>query len=262
MWQVRDVRREGIGSRFTLAGPDGAVLEARTGLPGDFNVANAALALLMVTTRLLAIAAAGAGVDLPPRAGSSGSRTRWTATTRSRWRCPGACNSLAPLLWPLWILRTTPTPWNVPWTRFGPTPPARASLPYLVPRGSAMPPSDPSWVPLWPRGADVVIITDDDPHNEDPAAIRAEVLAGAREANRSGALGRLVEEFDQRAHAIARAVELATPQDVILVAGRGHEVFQEVKGVNISLDDRVELRAALPARGFPLSRCKQDRVLN
>jgi UDP-N-acetylmuramoyl-L-alanyl-D-glutamate--2,6-diaminopimelate ligase len=45
-------------------------------------------------------------------------------------------------------------------------------------------------------------------------------------------------------------VDTANPQDTILVAGRGHEVWQEVKGVNLALDDRVELREALTARGF------------
>ncbi|BAS12891.1 UDP-N-acetylmuramoyl-L-alanyl-D-glutamate--2,6-diaminopimelate ligase [Arthrobacter sp. Hiyo8] len=53
--------------------------------------------------------------------------------------------------------------------------------------------------------------------------------------------------------AIRQAVELATEKDTILVAGRGHEVWQEVKGVNLALDDRVELRAALTARGFKVS---------
>lgn len=47
-------------------------------------------------------------------------------------------------------------------------------------------------------------------------------------------------------------MEFAGPQDTILVAGRGHEVWQEVKGVNLALDDRVELRSALTARGFTI----------
>ena len=107
------------------------------------------------------------------------------------------------------------------------------------------------------RGADVVIVTDDDPHDEDPAAIRAGVLAGALAANERLGLGRVVEEVGHRADAISRAVELASPQDVILVAGRGHEVYQEVKGVNLSLDDRVELRSALAARGFPFTQASK-----
>jgi UDP-N-acetylmuramoyl-L-alanyl-D-glutamate--2,6-diaminopimelate ligase len=100
------------------------------------------------------------------------------------------------------------------------------------------------------RGADVVIVTDDDPHDEDPAAIRSEVIAGAFQARDQERPEVLVEESFPRDEAIRRAVELAGPQDTILVAGRGHEVWQEVKGVNIALDDREELRAALAARGF------------
>jgi UDP-N-acetylmuramoyl-L-alanyl-D-glutamate--2,6-diaminopimelate ligase len=100
-------------------------------------------------------------------------------------------------------------------------------------------------------GADVVIITDDDPHDEDAAAIRAEVLQGAAAANEARTPARTIEQFDRRADAIFRAVELAGPGDTILVAGRGHEVNQEVKGVNVALDDRVELRSALAHFGFP-----------
>jgi UDP-N-acetylmuramoyl-L-alanyl-D-glutamate--2,6-diaminopimelate ligase len=108
------------------------------------------------------------------------------------------------------------------------------------------------------RLADTVIITDDDPHDEDPAAIRADVLAGAREAQEKDSLPCQVLEVFPRADAIRRAVELARPQDTILVAGRGHEVWQEVKGVNLALDDRVELRSALTARGFNV--LQDDRI--
>jgi UDP-N-acetylmuramoyl-L-alanyl-D-glutamate--2,6-diaminopimelate ligase len=100
------------------------------------------------------------------------------------------------------------------------------------------------------RLADTVIITDDDPHDEDAAAIRADVLAGAREAIDKESLGAGLLEVFPRDEAIRHAVALARPEDTILVAGRGHEVWQEVKGVNLALDDRVELRTALTARGF------------
>jgi UDP-N-acetylmuramoyl-L-alanyl-D-glutamate--2,6-diaminopimelate ligase len=108
------------------------------------------------------------------------------------------------------------------------------------------------------RLADVVIVTDDDPHDEDPAAIRAEVMAGAQAAREQEALECVIEEVYPRDAAIERAVELAEPHDTILVAGRGHEVWQEVKGVNLALDDRVELRNALTARGFTV--LQDDRI--
>ena len=99
------------------------------------------------------------------------------------------------------------------------------------------------------RLADVVIVSDDDPHDEDAAAIRADVLAGARHAKETEGLGCAILEFPaRRSH--PQAVDMANPRDTILVAGRGHEVWQEVKGVNLALDDRVELREALTARGF------------
>jgi UDP-N-acetylmuramoyl-L-alanyl-D-glutamate--2,6-diaminopimelate ligase len=100
------------------------------------------------------------------------------------------------------------------------------------------------------RHADIVVVTDDDPHDEEPAGIRAAVLAGARDAVAGGARAAKVLEVAPRAAAIAAAVDLAGPEDTILVAGRGHEVWQEVRGVNLPLDDRVELRGALRARGF------------
>ncbi len=108
------------------------------------------------------------------------------------------------------------------------------------------------------RLADTVIITDDDPHDEDAAAIRADVLAGAETRRSSDALPCVILEVFPRDAAIQRAVELAGPQDTILVAGRGHEVWQEVKGVNLALDDRVELRSALTARGFNV--LQDDRI--
>jgi UDP-N-acetylmuramoyl-L-alanyl-D-glutamate--2,6-diaminopimelate ligase len=106
--------------------------------------------------------------------------------------------------------------------------------------------------------ADTVIVTDDDPHDEDPAAIRADVLAGAVEAQRQDSLQCRIMEVFPRDAAIRKAVELAGPRDTVLVAGRGHEVWQEVKGVNVALDDRVELRNALTARGFTV--LQDDRI--
>ena len=106
--------------------------------------------------------------------------------------------------------------------------------------------------------ADTVIVTDDDPHDEDAAAIRADVLAGALEAKEQASLTCRILEIFPRDAAIRQAVELAGPQDTILVAGRGHEVWQEVKGVNVALDDRVELRNALTARGFTV--LQDDRI--
>lgn len=94
------------------------------------------------------------------------------------------------------------------------------------------------------RGADVVIVTDDNPRTEDPAAIRAEVLAGAY---RAATPARIIE-VDGRRAAIDEAVRLAAPGDVVAVLGKGHERGQEVAGEVLPFDDRTQLAEALRAR--------------
>ena len=74
---------------------------------------------------------------------------------------------------------------------------------------------------------DVVIVTDDNPRGEDPAAIRREVLAGAPGAT----------EIAGRREAIAEAIRIATGDDVILLAGKGHEQGQIVGDRVLPFDD-------------------------
>ncbi|MHA7304598.1 UDP-N-acetylmuramoyl-L-alanyl-D-glutamate--2,6-diaminopimelate ligase [Arthrobacter sp. TMN-49] len=251
-WQVRDVRRAGIGSRFSLCGPAGEKLAASTALPGDFNVSNAALALLMVTTQLLAEAAApGSGSDRQAVL----ARVQEALDTRDPFsvEVPGRMQLIGTAPVAVVDFAHNPDALERALKAVRPATPGARVIAVFGATGERDATKRPIMGAVVAQCADVVIITDDDPHDEDPAAIRADVLAGAKEANERGALGRVIEEFDHRANAIARAVELATADDVILVAGRGHEVYQEVKGVNISLDDRVELRAALTAHGFPIT---------
>jgi UDP-N-acetylmuramoyl-L-alanyl-D-glutamate--2,6-diaminopimelate ligase len=86
--------------------------------------------------------------------------------------------------------------------------------------------------------ADLAVLTSDNPRNEDPLAIIAEVRAGV------GRPDRLVVEPD-RATAIALAVESARPGDVVLVAGKGHETGQRIGERTLDFDDRVVTRAAI-----------------
>lgn len=74
--------------------------------------------------------------------------------------------------------------------------------------------------------ADLVVVTDDNPRSEDPAAIRAEVLAGARAASGTS---EVVDGGDRRS-AIRLALRRARPGDVVAVLGKGHEPGQEVAG--------------------------------
>lgn len=91
--------------------------------------------------------------------------------------------------------------------------------------------------------ADLVVVTDDNPREEDPAAIRAAIVAGA-----CGASTQVVEIGDRRA-AIAHAVAWAQPGDVVLIAGKGHETGQTSAGVTRPFDDREELANALEVAG-------------
>jgi UDP-N-acetylmuramoyl-L-alanyl-D-glutamate--2,6-diaminopimelate ligase len=93
------------------------------------------------------------------------------------------------------------------------------------------------------RGADVVVVTDDNPRSEEPAVIRAAVLDGAVSAARDS--GALVLEVSGRRNAIAEGVRRAWGGGVVLVAGKGHEQGQEVAGVVQPFDDRAALVAAL-----------------
>ena len=89
--------------------------------------------------------------------------------------------------------------------------------------------------------ADHVIVTSDNPRSEDPLAIIQDVLQGA---------GIGVEIDPDRRSAIHRAVALAGADDVVVIAGKGHEQGQEAAGVVAPFDDRVVVREALREAGF------------
>jgi UDP-N-acetylmuramoyl-L-alanyl-D-glutamate--2,6-diaminopimelate ligase len=96
--------------------------------------------------------------------------------------------------------------------------------------------------------ADLIVVTDDNPRDEDPAAIRAAIMAGATEVvGQAGSPAQLVEIGDRR-QAIDYAVGWARPGDVVLIAGKGHEAGQTSRGQTRPFDDRDELAAALGSR--------------
>jgi len=90
--------------------------------------------------------------------------------------------------------------------------------------------------------ADLVIVTDDNPRSENPAAIRADVLGGAAPGP-----GVAIEIGDRR-EAITHAVSLAHRGDTIVIAGKGHERGQEINGVVHPFDDRDVLATAIDER--------------
>ena len=96
------------------------------------------------------------------------------------------------------------------------------------------------------RLSDVVVVTSDNPRSEDPGRIIDEVKRGAEPEMRQR--GAEVLTIVDRRDAIARAVESAASGDVVLIAGKGHEKYQEINGRVLPFDDVAVAREALEAR--------------
>jgi len=90
------------------------------------------------------------------------------------------------------------------------------------------------------ENSDIAIITSDNPRTEDPEAILGEVAAGMK--------GDRYATIADRREAIREAVRLARPRDIVLIAGKGHEDYQEINGERIAFDDRVAARHAINDR--------------
>ncbi|BBE10208.1 UDP-N-acetylmuramoylalanyl-D-glutamate--2, 6-diaminopimelate ligase [Mycoavidus cysteinexigens] len=91
------------------------------------------------------------------------------------------------------------------------------------------------------RLADAVVLTNDNPRNELPAAILEDILRGISDRAR-------IECTEDRARAILRAIRAAAPEDVILLAGKGHETTQEIQDHKYQFSDQDHVRLALAAR--------------
>ena len=92
--------------------------------------------------------------------------------------------------------------------------------------------------------ADLVVVSTDNPRDEDPLAIIADVTAGAVGP------GEVRIEADRRA-AIRSALLAATAGDVVLVAGKGHEATQQIRGQTLDFDDTRVVEEELRAMGYP-----------
>lgn len=86
--------------------------------------------------------------------------------------------------------------------------------------------------------ADVCVFTSDNPRSEDPEAILDAISEGVPK-------GRTFERIESRKAAIRHAISVARRGDIVVIAGKGHEPYQEIQGVRYPFDDRLEARAAL-----------------
>ena len=91
------------------------------------------------------------------------------------------------------------------------------------------------------KNADRVVVTSDNPRSEKPENIISQILLGLSRRE-------CVEVQADRALAIAETVGLAAPEDVVLLAGKGHEDYQEIAGVKLPFSDQAHAQAALQAR--------------
>lgn len=217
------------GSRFTLVAPDWRG-EARTPMPGRFNVSNALAALAIAHVAGVAWPVA---VDALARtAGVPGRMERVDAGQPFAVVVDYAhtADSLAKVLR---MLR----------------PVTRARL--IAVFGSAGE-RDPTKRPAMGRVsaelADLTVITDEDPRLEDPRAINEAIADGARAV---GAIdGESLLVIDDRREAIARAIGMAGENDVVLLAGKGHETSIFYGTDKLPWDDREVARDALAAAGW------------
>ncbi len=222
-WQAVDICERPDGStRFRALGPD-VDLQTGCAIPGRYNVANALLALAILTTDGVPVVEAAAGIAaaaVPGRMQRVQGEPFLALVDYSHK--PAAVESALRALRPL----TTGKLIIVLGCGGDRDRPKRAMMGAVAARES-----------------DLLIVTDDNPRTEDPALIRAAMLAGALAASPRG---EVLEVGDRRA-AIRTAVAAAGPGDTVLIAGKGHETGQEIAGQIFPFDDVVELSAALEA---------------
>jgi len=215
--QMVDVTYDGGGSRATML-VQGERAQVRLPLLGDFNVANAAGAVAAAHALGVPLAELVERVETIPQV-------------------PGR----------LEILRERPTVLR----DYSHTPDSleralAAMRPFTAGRlivvfgagGDRDPGKRPEMGRAAEQGADVVILTSDNPRTEDPASILADIERGMRETNH--------ELIEDRRDAIARALEMASPEDVVLLAGKGHETYQ-VRGTTAHPFDEKAVVAELTA---------------
>jgi UDP-N-acetylmuramoyl-L-alanyl-D-glutamate--2,6-diaminopimelate ligase len=224
-WRAEDIRRVELGAQeFVAVDPAGVHHGLRIGLPGRYNIANCLLAAALLDAVGVSPEQAAPGLrsaTVPGRLEPIDRGQGFLALVDYAHK-PGALRAV------LETLRQQ----------------AGGRIAIVFGAGGNRDPGKRE-----PMGrvaaelADLVVVTDDNPRDEDPAAIRASIMAGATTGPAK------VVEIGDRRDAIDHAVAWARPGDVVLVAGKGHETGQTARGQTRPFDDRQELAAALDALG-------------
>jgi UDP-N-acetylmuramoyl-L-alanyl-D-glutamate--2,6-diaminopimelate ligase len=208
--RVTDVRLHADGASFTISAPAGSIT-ARSPLLGEFNVQNAAAAAAACLALGFDLTELGRALATVPQVPGRLERiaSRPCAILRDYAHTPDALERALAALRPL----------------------THGRLIVLFGAGGDR---DRGKRPLMgevvARGADVAIVTSDNPRTEDPEAIIDDIMAGIA----GGQAARIVN----RRAAIAHALALATPQDIVLLAGKGHETYQVIGTEKRPFDER------------------------
>ncbi|WP_245852945.1 UDP-N-acetylmuramoyl-L-alanyl-D-glutamate--2,6-diaminopimelate ligase [Blastococcus aggregatus] len=229
-WRATDVAPGADGgSTFTLHGPDGLRRQGSVRLPGRFNVANAVLAVALLDAVGVPVDAALEGIAstvVPGRMEPVEAGQPFVAAVDYAHTPDAVATALG-------ALRTAT---------------AGRLITVLGCGGDRDPGKRAAMGAAAAAGSDVLVVTDDNPRSEEPAVIRAAMLAGVLDVPEDRRAE--VHEVGDRREAIAAAVALARPGDTVLVAGKGHETGQEIAGTVHPFDDRAVLREVLAA-GVP-----------
>ncbi|MCH0562825.1 MULTISPECIES: UDP-N-acetylmuramoyl-L-alanyl-D-glutamate--2,6-diaminopimelate ligase [unclassified Streptomyces] len=224
-WRAEDVEVGPLDSTFTVVGPDGQRLAARSPLAGPFNVANTLAAVVALAVAGLDPQAAAGGIaavpGVPGRLERVDAGQPYLAVVDYAHKTDAVESVLRALR------KVTKGRLHIVLGCGGDRDTTKRA-----PMGAAA-----------ARFADTAVLTSDNPRSEDPLAILATMLQGAASvpAHERGE----VALFEDRAAAIAAAVARAHPGDTVLVAGKGHEQGQDIAGVVRPFDDRQVLREAI-----------------
>src|SRR6201996_9014112 len=201
-WRAEDVTAHAGEQEFTAVDPVGVHHRIGVPLPGDYNIANCLVALAIIDALGVSPEQASIGlrhIHVPGRLEQIDRGQDFLALVDYAHK-PGALGA---------VLQSLRRPDSRLAVVFGAGGDRDAGKRAAMGRIAA-------------ELADLVIVTDDNPRSEDPAAIRREMLAGAAEA---GAAAQVIEIGDRRA-AIDHAVAWAAPGDIVLITGKGHETGQ------------------------------------
>jgi UDP-N-acetylmuramoyl-L-alanyl-D-glutamate--2,6-diaminopimelate ligase len=223
-WRAEELKLSAEGSMFTVVGPRGESWRTGVPLPGEFNVANALAAIAACAEAGFSGADVAAGVasggGVPGRLERISEGQDFVVVVDYAHK-PDAIEAALATLRPL----TT-----------------GSLLVVLGAGGDRDAGKRVIMGELAAKLADLVVVTDDNPRSEDPSLIRAELLLGAAKGAAE------VHEIGDRRAAIREVVRRARSGDVVLIAGKGHETGQEIKGVIYPFDDRVVAAEELRAR--------------